>query len=223
MFMQLIKQEKFNKKIAGEFNYNFNIESSGLHFIEIIASCKSWWQNLVKFISFFKDDDLTVKIDGISFPKLDGRQGLFDSEVAWNGNNLKGLKKTNTFLLYLIKGQHTIQFLADQKPYLETLKIYSVRHLASNISYLPTDNNPAEDGNRRQWFVIILANLPLKNLSITAKAEKRKRDDDDLKLIIDGQIQKNAEPKSHKYWYWCGKTLNGKEKEFSVDLKPDEE
>lgn len=44
------------------------------------------------------------------------------------------------------------------------------------------------------------------------------KDDDDLKLIIDGQIQQNTEQKSHKYWFWCGRTLEGKTKEFNQEL-----
>lgn len=218
--MQLIKQEKFNKKISKEFDYGFELEKNGLYLIEITVSCKSWLQNLIKFVSFFKDDDLTVKIDNIEFPKLDGCRGLFDGEVAWNGNNLKGLKKTNVFLIYLTKGQHTIQFLVNQKPYLENIKIYSVKNQNFDLVDILKDNNPAEDGNRRQWLTIILTSLPLKNLFITTKAEKNKRDDDDIKLIINNKIQKNTESKAHKYWYWCGRTLKGNTKEFSL-LKSD--
>jgi len=88
--MQFIRQEKFNKTIKENFNYSFEAKQDGLYLIEIIASCKSWKQNLIKFISFFKDDDLTVKINNTKFSKLNSKRGLFNSEVAWNGNNLKG-------------------------------------------------------------------------------------------------------------------------------------
>lgn len=47
-----------------------------------------------------------------------------------------------------------------------------------------------------------------------AKADKLRRDDDDIKLIIDGKTQKNDNKKSHQDWCWCGKILRGKEKEF---------
>jgi len=216
--MQLVNKEKFNKRIQGLFDYRFEVEENGFYLIEIIASCKSWWQNLIKFVSFFKDDDLTIKIDDFDFPKLDGRRGLFDGEVAWNGNDLKGLKKTNIFLMYLKKGKHTVHFLVDQKPYLEIIQIYFVKHSVFNISCVPEDNNPAEDGNRRQWLTIVLINFSLKSLSISAKAEKRKKDDDDLKLIIDNKIQKNHEASAHKCWYWCGRTLKGRKKEFNKEL-----
>jgi hypothetical protein len=209
--------EIFNKKIKENFDYEFEIEESGLYAIEIIASCKSWRQNLIKFTSFFKDDDLSVKIDNIEFPKLNGKKGLFDGEAAWNGNNLKGLKKINIFLIKLEKGNHSVYFLINQEPHLESVNIFKLQDL-KNISYTPKSNNPPEDGNRRQWLNFVIVNLPLKNLSITASAEKREGDDDDLKLIIGGEIQKNIEPKSHKYWYWCGRILKGKQKEFHKEV-----
>lgn len=209
--------EIFNKKISENFDHEFEIEEDGLYVIEIIASCKSWLQNLIKFTSFFKDDDLAIKIDNIEFSKLNGKRGLFDGEAAWNGNNLKGLKKTNIFLIKLEKGNHTINFLVDQEPYLGSVNIFKLQD-PKNISYVPESNNPPEDGNRRQWLNIVLVNLPLKNLSITASVERREGDDDDLKLIIDGNVQKNTEAKSHKYWHWCGRTLEGKQKEFYKEI-----
>jgi len=32
------------------------------------------------------------------------------------------------------------------------------------------------------------------------------------------KFKKNQEPKSHKYWFWCGRTLKGKEKVFEKEL-----
>ena len=219
--MKLIQQKKFNKIIKEDLSHTFEAKEKGLCLIEIIASCKSWKQNLIKFISFFKDDDLTVKIDDKEFPKLNGKRGLFDGEVAWNGNNLKGLLKTNIFSMHLKKGEHIIHFLADQKPYLKSIKISMVENL-EKIIYIPTENNPAEDSNRRQWINFTLVDLPIKQLNIKASANSYVgEDDDDIKLIINGEIQKNTTDKSHKYWYWCGRALKGKEKEFDkkIDLK----
>lgn len=221
-----------------EFPFNFQIDKTGIYGIEITASSKSWWQNLIKLRSFFKDDDLILKIDNLEFPKKGLKQRrLFDSEVAFNGNNLQGKKKTDLFLIKLDKGTHLLTFLADQKPKIHSIRIYQIdksekgenlifQHSQEcwNINYLPQDNHPLEDENRRQWLTIILVNLGLKNLKIKASAKQGKsflffkRDDADLKLIINNQIQKNQEPKSHKNWYWCGRTLKGREKTFEKEL-----
>ena len=224
--MNQILEEKLNRIIKEEkWKWNFEIKEDGIYGIEITALTKSWQQNLFSN-NFFKDDDLTVKIDNLEFPKKSGKRGLFDGEVAWNGNNLKGLKKTNLFLIKLNQGNHILTFLADQKPKIETIKIYKTE---DEITFLPKDNFPPEDGNQRQWLTIIICNLFLKSLFIKASVKKGKwhdifqKDDGDLKLVINGEIQKNQEPKSHKYWYWCGRTLKGNSKVFEkeLNLKPD--
>ena len=166
-----------------------------------------------------EEPDLTIKVDAKEFPKLNGKKGLFDSEVAWNGNNLKNLSKTNIFAIRLDKGEHTIHFLTEQKPFFKSIKISMVENL-KKIIYIPTDNNPAEDGDRRQWMNFTLIDLQINKLNIQATAKTYKgKDDNDIKLIIDGEIQKNAEDKSHKNWYWCGRTLKGKDKEFNKKIR----
>src|SRR4030042_566870 len=157
-----------------------------------------------------------VKIDGMEFPKLGGKRGLFDSEAAWNGNNLKGLKKTGIFILNIEKGLHKIEFVADKKPNVHNIAINKVD--GAQIEYIPKENNQAEDGNRRQWITIAISDLPLQNLEISAKAEKRDKDRDDIKLIIDGEIQKNPDSEYFKNWYWCGTEDNGKEKVFQKEV-----
>lgn len=216
--VELIKKDKLGISIKNNYDYSFRIPESGVYVIEIIATAKSWWQNLKGLKSFFNDDDLTLKIDGVEFPKLNGRGGLFDGEVAWNGNNLKGFSKTNIFIINLNEGRHALGFLADKNPVLESIAISRVNE--EEINYLSEENNPAQDGDRRQWITIIPVNVSIKNLSIKASAKKypEDRDDDDIKLIINGAVQKNESDKSHRNWFWCGRILDGLEKEFNREL-----
>ncbi|MFH0856405.1 MAG: transglycosylase SLT domain-containing protein [bacterium] len=203
---------KVDKEVKENFEHTFNILESGLYIVEIIASAKSWRQNLKEWRTFFNDDDLAVKINGIEFLKLNGKGGLFDGEAAWNGNNLKGLKKIGIFVLNLKAGDNKIEFIADKRPYLESIKIEKVScGLESpdtgnvSIEYVPSDENKqAQDGNNRQWINLVFADLPIKEIAITAKAEKREKDNDDIKLIIDGEIQKNKDLEYFKNWYWAG-------------------
>lgn len=215
--MDLIKKDKLNQEIKGTFDYSFQVSDERLYFIEIIASAKSWWQNLSSFKSFFNDDDLAVKIDGKDFPKLNGKRGLFDGEAAWNGNNLKGLSKVCILLVNLGKGSHTLNFLADQNPILESIALFKVD--AGEINYTIGANATAQDGDRRQWITFALADLQLKQIYVKASTKYSKgKDDDDIKLIIDGTIQKNKENKAHENWYWCGRTLKGNSKEFDKNV-----
>lgn len=210
----LNKFEKFPVKITENLIYDFNISEYGVYLIEIIASCKNWKQN---WRSLFNDDDLAIKIDDIEFPKLNGKNGLLNGEAAWNGNNLKGLKKTGIFILKLESGDHKIDFIPNKNPLLHSIKILKVE--SNIVEYIPAEENKqAEDGNNRQWMSVALADLFLKELKIAAKAEKRKKDSDDIKLIIDGEIQKNPDSKKFKNWYWSGNLDNGEEKEFNKEL-----
>lgn len=239
--MKVIREEKLNKELKQKkFDFPFNIEQAGLYGIEITASAKNWRQNLFRWNIFseilkskrdllrilfnpmsfrFKDDNLTVKIDNISF----------DKRARWNGNHLKRLRKTNFFITHFYPGIHTLNFLIKQHPTLESIRIFQIEE--STISYLPKDNPPPEEGNRRQWLTIVLVNLGLDSLFIQASAKQGKkylffrRDSDDLKLIINGEIQRNPNPKVklHKYWYWCGRILKGDSETFEkgLNLAPD--
>ncbi|MBU4000132.1 cell wall hydrolase, partial [Patescibacteria group bacterium] len=109
---------------------------------------------------------------------------------------------------------------------LKSIRIYQIEE--SEISFLPKDNYPIEDGERRQWLTIVLVSIGIKSLKIKALANIKKRgflrkDDSDLKLLINDEIQKNEELKSHKNWYWCGRALKGKSKLFEkeLNLKPE--
>lgn len=218
-----ILQQTFNKSIEREFDYQFSVPDNGLYFIEIVVSAKSWSQNFSKLRSFFKADNLAVKIDEIVFienPKK--QQDLFTGAAAWNGNILKGYSKTNIFALRFQSGNHVLRFSSTQAPILESVQIYQIED-GKEISHIPAKNQ-IQDRDRYSLVTFIFFDLPINLLNITVKARQGKtfsflkRDDSDLQIIIDGEIQRNDEPKSHKEWYWCGRTLKGKSKTFSKEL-----
>lgn len=214
--MKIIKEEKINKEINKEWQYLFEIKETGIYLIEITARAKSWWQNLKSFRSFFNDDDLVTTIDDFSFPKLNNKKGIFDGEISWNGNQLKGLLKTNLYILYFEKGEHNVNFISDKSPFLENISIFQIEN---EFTYIPSKNNVAEQGDRRPWFAMAFAGFSMSNLKINVTAGKNNKDDEDVKLIVDGKIQENDTEKSHKNWYWCGKILRGKEGIFDKDIK----
>lgn len=212
--MELIRKEGVNKEISDNYNYDFKLENNGLYLIEIIAKAKSWWQNFKNFKLFFNDDDLMVKVDGKKMELAGNSNSKEKLRDGWNGNELKGLLKTVLVAINLEKGWHSLNFMPDQSPYLKSIKISKVEE-QDKIIYIPEDNNPAERGDGRPWMSYVLVDLSIKELKILAKADKRGRDDDDLKLIINGKIEKNSEDIFHKNWFWCGKILKGEEKEYS--------
>lgn len=216
--MQLIKQEDVNREIVKNFLWEFTVAKSGLYLLEIVAKAQSWGQNLLNRRSFFNDDDLTVKVNGSEIFPLDGKKGL--EKAVWNGNELKGLFKTVLIAINLKAGQNYLDFRADNSPLISSIQISLVEE-NNQIIYIPTINNPAESGSGRPWLSYALVNLPIKNIKVIARADKNGRDDQDIKIIINRQIQKNTAKKSHRDWYWCGNILRGKDREFNQDFNAD--
>lgn len=228
--MKYLVQEEINQRISEDYFLNFSLEEKSLCLIEIIANARSWWQNFKNRRFFSLDDDLFLYLDGGELTtSLSTKK---DSRSAWNGNELKGLDKTFLIAVNLKAGEHIIKLKPDNKPFLKTITISQVKE-TNKITYIPITNNPAQKGDGRPWLSYIILNLFIAKLSIFAGANKNKRDDDDLKLIINGETQKNENKKAHRDWYWCGKILKNKEaifskeinskiKQFKLDLHADE-
>ena len=213
--MKVIKNENINKIITKQYFYDFSLNEDTLCLIEIIASAKSWWQNLKSSRSFFKDDDIFLYLDGQEITTSENSKK--DACSAWNGNELKGLEKTVLIAVNLKQGKHIITLKSDQSPYLKRITISKVEE-KDKITYIPMDNNPAQKSEGRPWLSYIILDLFITSLSIVAKANKNRGDDDDIKLVINGKIQKNDNKRAHQDWYWCGKILKGKNKIFSSDI-----
>lgn len=196
------------KKIKNEYSYKFSTENGGIFSVNIEASCQNG-----KFFGLFGGEDLRVEINGIKQREIPakGRAQYFNIPSAWNGTVLRGLKKTVVFILNLHKGDHEIKFYPKKGAVITReptiVQIKPGQAIIQNIQ--------AENGDRRPWSTIALIDLPLKTLDISATCEKRSKDSDDLKLIIDDRIEKNKELNWWgKNWLWQGRQLQGYTKEF---------
>lgn len=219
MSLNLIKKEELKRKVIKNFSYSFAVERAGIHVIIIAARAKSWFQNTTKFISFFRDDNLAVRINGLKFPKLSGERGEFDSEASWNGNKLKGLRQVNLFVVYFEPGEQSLEFISKGSPFLESVDIYQVSK--NQISIDPSKYG-IENGDRRPWFNILTQNVGVISVTAKAIASFENGDDNDLQIRINGIREQNNTPKAHKYWFWCGRVLRGQSKTFerTLSLKP---
>ncbi len=213
--MKYLVQENISKQISTTYSHNFKLEKNTLCLIEIIASAKSWWQNLKSSRSFFKDDDLFLSLDNKELTT--SKNSKKDARSAWNGNELKGMEKTILIAVNLKAGKHIINLSPHRTPFLKSIVISKVEE--NKITYIPVkNNNPAQKSEGRPWLSYIILDLFITKLFISAEADKNGRDDDDIKLIINGEIQKNENKCAHQDWYWCGKILKGKEKAFSREI-----
>ena len=210
--MGLLKKEDLNKKIKKEFQYTFSVEKSGIYAVVVSARAKSWLQNLKKFISFFNDDNLAVRVNNVGFPKLSGERGEFDGEASWNGNILKGLSQIHLFILNLKEGEQNINFVAKGEPFLEFIEIFRVD---KNLISIDPSKYDIEDGNRRPWFNVLTGNVGIITIKAIASANlSPNQDDNDLQIRVNGIREQNNDPKAHQYWFWCGRILRGQSKIF---------
>ena len=193
------------KKIT-QYNHKFNFTKDGLYFISTEASCKSG-----KILGIFGGEDLRVEIDGLKLRETPAkkRAQYFNIPPTWNGTKLKGLPKTIIFILKLKKGEHILKFLPRKGAIIE--KEPQINLIKNNKLIL---NNEAHDGDKRPWITLTLIDLDLKILDVSVKCEKRKRDNDDVKITIDNKVQENKQSSWWgKKWYWRGKQLQGKVEE----------
>jgi len=202
--MQLIFEDKKRRIIRGQDEIRFSSFSS-FHLITITARARS-----EKQISKGETDDeeLVVKIDGKTFPKIGSKEALLDSPAAFNGGQIHNLSKTVYFLTFLQGNDHTI-ILETDKPHntatFEGAKIYTLdldEKLKLKIE------KQAEDGDRRSWITVALDNLPLASVTISTTYSRRKWDSDDVKVKIDGRTYKNVFTTiKHFLWRFAGSLL----------------
>ncbi len=187
------------KKITERFDYALRVPEIGIYSISIAARCHSGEQTGTR-----GGENLRVEIDGRAFREIPSvsKPQYQDIPASWNGTLLKGAKQTVIFILYLRAGEHTITFIPQEGASIEREPVISLIQDLSAINFDPEEQ--AEDGDRRPWFTFAFIDLPLASFSIDASTRWHWRDGDDIKLIIDGEIQKNTSPLSvfHRNWLW---------------------
>ncbi len=185
--------EQFPKRIIKETVVNFSVAQSGLYSISIIARCQS-------------KEDLRIEIDDIKFREIPEKDKPQYNNIppSWNGTELKGLVKTNVFILKLGKGEHRLKFIPITGG---TIDEYKVERINSSKNVQFDLEMQAQDGDRRPWYTFILMDLPLKSITSDITAEWHFLDSDDVKLIIDNQVKKNSFSILHRNWIWAGSIL----------------
>ncbi|MBU4421803.1 hypothetical protein L6259_00405 [Candidatus Parcubacteria bacterium] len=189
---------KINKKITRPYYHNFILKKSGLVAIAISARCKSRKQ-----LKGNIDEDLRIEINGLQCREIEHSKyiQLFNTPSAFNGSKLRGLKKTVIFLTVLTKGQHSVGLIPKTSAFVENIEI---RNLIAEQQPRLNIEEQAEDGDRRPWYTFVLTGLPLNKLSAVFTVQKRFWDSDDIKIIVNEKVKKNARGGKYKFWYIIG-------------------
>lgn len=216
--------KQFTSSLDKLLELEFTLIEEGTYLLVASARARAWWQRLPPTPpKFFQDEELELLMDGQP------------ANFKFNGNALWGTRQFVILLLHLSAGLHHLTLVPKHKPLLEEVRIYQLREqdLPLDIRSL-TERRPEDTflptliSKARPWIVIASPQLFITQLAIRVRANDGrsllflKTDDEDLQLRINGERKPNPEPKAHQYWYWCGKTLKGKDKTLSQDFTQEE-
>lgn len=208
------------QKISETYYHQFQVAHSGLVAIILEARCQSRRQ-----LHSNVDQDLRAEIDRLRFRELPPGKHiqLFNIPATCNGSTLKGLKQTIVFLTVLEKGRHVVSLIPRLGAFVEGVRTQELS--GQQIVTFPVEER-AEEGDRRPWFTFVLIDLPLKLFTADMTIERRLRDSDDLKILIDGKVKKNTRGGKFLFWYlagsflgWIIKGLKGEKRRVKVTFE----
>lgn len=191
--------DKFPEEILKNTDIVFSVDTFGLYAIYITARCKSSEQS-----ESHENETLRVEIDDLKLreiPPLDKPQ-YNKIPPAWNGTELKNLAKTVTFIVTLNAGEHVLHFYPTPEAVIERWScqlIENTRDIFFNL------DDTAEEGDKRPWYTFALVDIPLDTLTAEASVSWHFLDGDDIKLIVDGEIETNTASKLWRNWIWSAR------------------
>lgn len=215
--MQKIYSKLFFPEAPGGDRYewkaaetNFQIENTGFFVVKIEASVHNAKQN-----NSTDDDDLRIAINGFSLGKYQQHDEQiswkgFGTSSSWDGASLKGGTKTIYFFIELAKGNHVIQFYADNKPSIKSLEVFEIEKNNFQLRSLKPTGNIGSDKKGIPWMSFVFVGAYPKSLLMEVETksakEKSSSDGDNLKVVLNGKILQNEESKSSKYrnFYFSG-------------------
>lgn len=213
MSLRQIFKKEFNKVVDKQVDIAFDLDRDAFYLVKVTARARAWWQRLPPMSKdHWADEELKVVVDSTPL------------NLKFNGNNLWGTRQFIFLLQHLSAGSHIISLINKHKPFLEVVEVCQVEDF-SGIDLLSVTEQKPEDtflntfiSRSKPWITVHSQGSAITGIQIEAKAEKSPlplvTDDEDLQIRINGERQLNKEEKSHKYWYWCGRTLKGRSKTF---------
>jgi len=198
--------------------FPFRIAHAGLVAIIIRVRCKSRHQAGADM-----DENLRVEIDGLRFREIPPAKYVqaFNIPPACNGAELKGKQKIITLFTILEAGEHVLNLIPDPAATIDGIDVRELQHHDVDLVW----EEVAEDGDRRSWHTFVLIDLPLVYFSAEVSIQKRLRDSDDVKIIVDGSIKKSSVSGKFSFWRlvgsllpWTAKGIIGSIKKATVEF-----
>lgn len=183
--MNLVVEDRNTRQIVDHEELHFT-SFSAFHLITIAVRAKDKRQISQGALQY---ESVAIEIDGKRYP------------VLFQGNKLHNGLQTIFIVVFLRGKDHTVKLIAGSKQKTATLESLTVAGIDLTNTVSLTLHAQAEDGDRRPWLTCILDTLPLISFTATITYSRKKRDSDDVKIIIDGAIQKNIF-KTIKFLFW---------------------
>lgn len=197
--------------VVEEFVLNFEVASAGFYLIKVAARAGAWWQQLpISEGKHWLDEELKCFLDERPI------------EPHFNGNSLYGTRQVIILFEELLPGSHALKFEAKGKPLLEAFEVDEITDADRPFDLTPLVGNRPEDtllsgfvSRKKSWITLISSRRPFLYLLVAAQARNGRQllfwqtDDEDLQLKLASEVQKNSDPRSHPFWYWCGRASGG--------------
>lgn len=183
--MDYIFEDRNKRQIFDQEELRFT-SFSAFHLITVAARTKDKRQVSPDALRY---ESLAIEIDGKRYSS------------SFQGNKLHNGLQTIFFVIFLRGRDHTVRLVAGPKQKTATLESLTVSVIDLANTFSLTLHDQAEDGNGRPWIAFVLDTLPLASFTATVTYSRRKRDSDDVKVIIDDATQKNL-LKTIKFLFW---------------------
>lgn len=116
--------------------------------------------------------------------------------------------QTISVLTFLQGKDHIVSFKKSQANGSIILESVEVFVLQPDTTLMFDINDQAEDGDRRPWVTYLLDNLALRSFTYTITYARRKRDSDDVKIVVDNVVQASLfKTIKHRFWRLIGSFL----------------
>ena len=192
----------------------FQTPKSSFYLLKVKAKAKSEKQR-----GSIDDEDITIKIDTLEFPKPNTLSKLINSPASFNGGKLHNTEQITYFVIYLKTGEHTIELIPQHGDGSDIIEVsYDEINIKNNQVTLNL-NQQLENRDKNPWITFVLVEIGVKSFSIETKVRWHLLDGDDIKVIINGQIQK-ATTKYRKDWIIKTNPLNIFGKTEVITLTP---
>jgi len=191
-----------NTNLTSIKTLNFSVSDSAWYVIEISAKVKSKKQRRENETD---DEELLVKIDNQTFPKIGSKQSLFNSPASFSGGTMHDVEKTIYFILNLAKSEHIITLQPQHSA--KVIKVSYDTIDTSNNEFLLTFNKQASDRDRKPWITFVLIENEITSFTTKVQLQWRWFDGDDIQVVIDNEIQKNPRSLLHKNWIFSARPI----------------